>query len=148
MPTSSVDGRLHTDFMTHEVLNSVMAAQQTNATLTGRDLRAAAENITELATGHTVLKALDAVGERIIGAALLLDDSLQTWDYTGPFPAKSTCLLIGGVVAGPVGITAAAQGAAAAGATRVEVALLSGWSNPVPGVAHVRQMGQTPMQVA
>lgn len=133
--------------MTHQVLNSVLAAQRANATLCGRDLRTAAENLLHLTTSRTVLKALDAVGERIIGAALLLDDDLRTWDYTRPFPSKSACLLVGGVVAGPVGISSAGEVVTAAGATSVEAAVLSGWTSPVPGVAQVREIGSARMQV-
>jgi hypothetical protein len=148
VPPGLVGAYLHTDFVTHETLNAVLAAQQVNATLSGRDLRDAAENLLRLSSGRTVLKAVDAAGERIIGAALLLSESVQTWDYSGPFPSKSTCLLVGGVVAGPVGLAAAAQAAQAAGATRVDAAIVSGWAGLVPGVSRIREIGNTRMQVA
>lgn len=134
--------------MTHQVLNSVLAALQANGTLSGRDLRTAAENLVHLTTSRTVLKALDAVGERIIGAALVLDDDLRTWDYTGRFPSKSTCLLVGGVVVGPVGISSAAEAVTAVGAARVEAAILSGWTSPIRGVTRIREIGSARMQVA
>lgn len=148
MPPSSVGRRLHTDFMTHDVLQSVLGAQGANATLSGGDLRTAAEHLVDLASGRTRLKALDAAGERIIGAALLLSDSLETWDYTVAFPAKHTCLLVGGVVAGPAGIAAAAHAALAAGAARVDAAIVSGWSEPVPCVSRLREIGAAHMRVA
>jgi len=134
--------------MTHEVLYSVLVAQEANATLSGRDLRTAAENLVRLTSGRTCLNALDAAGERIIGAALLLSDSLETWDYTVAFPAQHTCLLVGGVVAGPAGIAAAAHTARAAGAPRVEAAIMSGWTKRVPGVSRMREIGAAYMHVA
>jgi hypothetical protein len=91
---------------------------------------------------------LDAAGERIIGAALLLSDSLNTWDYTAAFPAEDTCLLVGGVVAGPAGIAAAAHAALAAGASRVDAAIVSGWTEQVPGVSRIREIGPARMRVA
>ena len=148
MPSSSVGARLHTDFMTHEVLQSVLIAQEANAKLSGHDLRTAAENLVCLASGRTRLKALDAAGERIIGGALLLCDSLETWDYTAAFPARHTCLLVGGMVAGPAGIAGGARAALAAGATRVEVAILGGWAEQVPGVSRIREIGAAHMRVA
>lgn len=148
MPTGSVRPRLHTDFMTHEVLQSVLGAQEANAMLSGRDLRTAAENLVRVASGRTRLKALDAAGERIIGAALLLADSLATWDYTTAFPAKHACLLVGGVAAGPAGIAAAAHAALAAGAGRVDAAILGGWTEPVAGVSRIREIGAVHMRVA
>lgn len=134
--------------MSHETLNAVLAAQQLNATLSGRELRAAAENLLRLSTGRTVLKAVDAAGERIIGAALLLSDAIKTWDYSSGFPPRSACLLVGGVVAGPVGLAAAAQAAQAAGASRVDAAVVSGWSGHVRGVSRIRELCQPRVQVA
>lgn len=134
--------------MTHQVLQSVLAAQKVNATIAGRDLRTAAENLVHLATDRMCLRAFDAAGERVIGAALLLSDSLSAWDYTAAFPAKHTCLLVGGVVAGPAGIVAAADAARAAGAPRVDVAILSGWTQQVPGVSRILEIGVAHMWVA
>lgn len=134
--------------MTHGVLQTVLGAQQANATLSGRDLRVAAENLVRASSDVTVMKALDAAGERIIGAALLLNDSLATWDYTSEFPRRATCLLVGGVVAGPVSIATAARAAADAGAARVEAAIVGGWTNHIPGVARIREIGTTSARVA
>ena len=134
--------------MTHETLNAVLAAQQVNATLSGRDLRDVAENLLRLSSSRTLLKAVDSAGERIIGAALLLSDSVQTWDYTGPFPLNSTCLLVGGVVAGPVGLEAAARAAQAAGASRVDAAIVSGWSGQIAGISRIQEISRSRMQVA
>ena len=119
-----------------------------NAALSGRDLRVAAENLIPLAAPGTVMKALDAVGERIIGAALVLSDAVSTWDYTGPMPTGATCVLVGGVVAGPAGIAAATQAVVNAGASRVEVAIIGGWSSPVDDVARIREIGYMPVRVA
>jgi hypothetical protein len=134
--------------MTHQVLQSVLTAQEANATIAGRELRTAAENLVNLATDRMRLRAFDAAGERIIGAALLLSDALRTWDYTAAFPSEHTCLLVGGVVAGPAGIVAAADAARAAGAPRVFVAILSGWTQKIPGVSRIQEIGVAHMRVA
>lgn len=134
--------------MSHEVLQNVLDAQRTNAALSGRDLRAAAANLIPLAAPETVFKALDAVGERIIGAALVLSDAVLPWDYTRPMSTGAKCVLVGGVVAGPAGIAAATQAAVSAGASRVEVAIIGGWSSPVDDVARIWEIGYLPVRVA
>lgn len=148
MAPLAVGGHLHTEFMTHDVLHAALSAQASNALLAGSELRAAAENLASRASSGTCLKALDAAGERIIGAALMLSDSLSIWDYTAPFPPSHTCLLVGGVVAGPAGVAAAARAALAAGAASVDVALLGGWTRRIEGVAHIREIGPAQARVA
>ena len=148
-PAESVGPCLHTEFMTRELMRTVLDAQHVNATLSGHALRAAADNLTQLNLGRrVVLKAFDAAGERIIGAALTLRDDLEAYDYTRPFPERTTCLLVGGVIAGPVAAAAAAEAAVAGGATRVVVAILGGWNEPIPGVDRVREIGAASAQVA
>jgi hypothetical protein len=141
---------LHTDYMTHALLWSVLDAQRANATLSGEALRDAGRQLAEFRTsGPAVLMAFDAAGERIIGAALAVTDrELPVYDYTVAFPARTTCLLVGGYVAGPVGIAAAATAATRAGAARVEVALLGGWHEPISGVARIGALGASSAAVA
>lgn len=136
--------------MTHELLWSVLDAQRANATLSGEALRDAAHHLAELRSpGRVMLMAFDAVGERIIGAAIAMtEQKLSVYDYTDSFPARTTCLLVGGFVAGPVGIASAAAAAAHAGAARIEVALLGGTDVPIGGVARIRLLGDPSQAVA
>jgi hypothetical protein len=69
-------------------------------------------------------------------------------DYTAAFPSRHTCLLVGGTLAGPAGIASAALAVLAAGAARVDVAIVGGWTEPVHGVTHIREIGAAHMQVA
>jgi hypothetical protein len=136
--------------VTHELLWSALNAQQANATLAGRPLRAAAEELIRVYTPRrTRLMALDAAGERIIGAALVLSDApLEVFDYSDAFPRGLSCLLVGGFVAGPVGIEDAAAAAIGAGAAKVEAAVIGGWTGPVAGVSRVRDLGRAHTRVA
>jgi len=136
--------------MTHALLWSVLDAQRANATLSGGDLHAAAQQLADIGAGNrAVLMAFDAAGERIIGAAMALSDtSLEVFDYTGRFPERATCLLVGGHVAGPVGVADAAAAASCAGASRVEAAILGGWPDSIPGVVRIRELGRTRADVA
>src|SRR5262245_12562891 len=116
--------------MTHKLLWSALETQSDNATLAGGELRAAAENLLRHhGSGNRVLVAFDATGERVIGAAMTLtDEPLKMYDYTRAFPAHATCLLVGGLIAGPVGVADAAAAVTAAGAARVEAAIIGGWA--------------------
>ncbi len=148
--SNSVGKGFHTDFMTHQLLWSVLDAQRANATLSGGDLRAAAEHLADLcADRHVLLKAVDSAGERIIGAAMTVAEvDLDVYDYTSGFPQGSTCLLVSGHVAGPVGLADAAAAASSAGAAQVEAAILGGWPDPVAGVAQICGLRQSRFCVA
>lgn len=134
----------------HETLWNVARAQQANAQLCGSELRAAALGLIEIArTSRAVVMAFDAAGERILGAALVLaEDPIEIFDYTDRCPADTTCLLVGGAIAGPVGLAGAAATVTAAGACRVEAALLSEWSDDVEHVARIRNIGVAKARVA
>jgi hypothetical protein len=136
--------------MSHDLLSSVLDAQRANATLQGAELRVAAEGLARLSrSGRTLLMAFDSAGERIIGAAMALSAvNVEVFDYTSAFPADASCLLVGGHVAGPVGAAAAAAAVVEAGAARVEVAMLGGWSQPIEGIARVWRLGAVSAQVA
>jgi hypothetical protein len=150
VPTRSVGPGLDTNFVTHQLLWNVLDAQRANAMLSGPDLRAAADDLGRCKpAGRTLLMAFGAVGERIIGAAIALsDDTLELFDYTSPFPAKATCLLVGGVLAGPAAAADAAAAVVAAGAQRVELAVIGGWPDPIEGVSRIRHLGGTRARVA
>lgn len=141
---------LHTYFMSHELLWSALDAQQANATLAGPQLRSAAEELLRVyALGRMRVMALDAAGERIIGAALAMrDEPVEVFDYTGTFAETSTCLLVGGFIAGSAGVEAAATAVAGAGATMVEAAVIGGWPAPIRGVSRVRDLGRPHARVA
>lgn len=136
--------------MSHELLWKALDAQRANATLSGRELRSAAERLRQVRRpNRTLLMSFDAAGERIIGAAMTLgDDDIEVFDYTSAFPAEATCLLVGGFVAGPVGMASAADAAVEAGARRVEVAMLGGWSSPIDCVDRVWQLAGQHAHVA
>jgi hypothetical protein len=136
--------------MTHQLLWSVLDAQRANATLSGGDLRAAAEHLADLCAERPVLlMAVDSAGERIIGAAMTVATmELDVYDYTTGFPQGSTCLLVGGHMAGPVRLADAAAAASSAGAAQVEAAVLGGWLDPVPGVAQISDFRNSPFCVA
>ena len=146
----SVGEDFHTDFMTHQLLWSVLDAQRANATLSGGDLRAAAEHLADMCAERPVLlMAVDSAGERIIGAAMTIGNAeLDMHDYTAGFPQGSTCLLVGGHAAGPIRLVDAAAAASAAGAAHVEAAILGGWPDPVPGVARIRGLRSSQICVA
>lgn len=146
----SVGCDFHTDFMTQQLLWSVLDAQRANATLSGGDLRAAAEHLADLCAERPfLLMAVDGAGERIIGAAMTVADvELDVYDYTSGFPQGSTCLLVGGHAAGPVRLADAASAAFAAGAAQVEAAILGGWPDPIPGVTQIRGLRKSRFCVA
>ena len=127
--------------MTHQLLWQVLDAQQANATLTGASLRSAAEALVCATDARNILvMAIDLAGERIIGAAMSLSDSVRAFDYSQAFPSGVVCLLVGGIVVGPIGIANAAEAVVAAGATRVEVATLTTWTEPIRNVDEFRSL--------
>jgi hypothetical protein len=134
----------------HETLQNVARAQQINATLCGRALHDAALRLIDAAAAsRAIVMAFDAAGERILGAALVLaEEPLEVFDYTATFPADRTCLLVGGVIAGPVGVAGAAGTVTAAGARRVEAALMTEWSDQIEQIARIRNIGLVPARVA
>lgn len=136
--------------MAHEMLSQVLDAQRANATLSGELLRRAAA---ELPGGHTrrrtIYAAFDAAGERILGAAMVLSDELlEIFDATEPFPRDACCVLVGGFVAGPVGLADAATSVLRAGAESVNAAILGGPVHAVADVGQIRLLGHAKAHVA
>lgn len=137
-------------FVEHDAIWRIIRAQRSNAQLSGSRLLAAADQLLTLSatTGSTVF-AFDLAGERIIGAALARSDSLDVFDSTSRFPEGSGCLLVGGFVAGSAGIDSVTKAVIGAGASHVEVAMLSEWSEPMANVRGFFKLGdRVPARVA
>ena len=135
--------------MGHDLLISVLDAQSANATFSGSVLRAAANQVTALAVQPGVrFMAFDAAGERILGAAIAVHGDLPLFDYTSPFPSRGTCVLVGGFLAGPVGLADAAAAIRAVGARRVEAVVVDGPMGSVPGVGRIHRTGRQGSEVA
>jgi hypothetical protein len=151
----TVGRHLHTDVMTHELVWSMLAANELNATLAGPTLRDAATDLvhavrTANATGGMPVTVwpIDAAGERIVGAALMLEPELTTYDHTRAWPNGNTCFLVCGAVVGDVSLVGATKRARSAGATRVNAAVLHGWTGAVPGLDTITGLSHTEAQVA
>ncbi|MFT4284015.1 MAG: hypothetical protein QM598_04200 [Protaetiibacter sp.] len=135
--------------MTHEPIRAMLEAQRANALLGGASLRRAATNLVAVAgSGRRVVLAFDHAGERVIGAAMLTGGSIETFDYTQAFPDGVEALLVGGYIAGPVDLEAAAEAAVRAGATRVIAAMLSEWSTTVANVDTLVNLNRLEARVA
>jgi hypothetical protein len=136
---------LHTEHMLDDALTRVLSAQSTNSTLAGQQLRAAARDLIDMRLSPaSIVLTYDEAGQRIMGAALALDDAFPVpFDSTAPLPQGAVCLLVGGVIAGPLGVAEMARLARNLGASRVIAAVLGGWSNPIPGVDCVHALAPT-----
>lgn len=137
--------------MTHELLLRALDAHRANALLAGQQLRDAAQHLLTLcAESRPIVLAYDPVGERIIGAALALSDSRHVVpaDRTAMFPGGTFCLLVGGLIAGPVGVADCADEARQAGAARVDAAVLGGWQSQISGVDRIHALGSARAAVA
>ena len=131
-------------------LCNVLDAQHANATLTGPVLRAAADDLLHSRPNQrTLFMALDAAGERILGAAMAVaDKTLEVFDYTRPFPDRATCILVGGFIAGPAGIASAAAAVTSAGAQRVEAVIVRPPTARIAGVNRIRLVAQARAHIA
>jgi hypothetical protein len=135
----------------HDVtLARVLEAQRENATLAGQQLRAAARDLIDLCVNpSTVVLTYDDAGQRIMGAALALDDAFpMPFDTTAPLPPGAVCLLVGGVIAGPLGVAKLAKLVRKLGASEVSAAVLGGWSDPISGINCVHPLASALMTAA
>jgi hypothetical protein len=109
----------------------VYLAQRHSGSLSGLELRQAASMAANLsvAKGWHLLAA-DRSGERIIGAALVIEECLIA-DSSRRYDGKSI-LLVAGMIAGPFGITQASAIARSSGAENVHAMYLGGWAGDVP----------------
>lgn len=125
---------------TSSLLDSICQAQTRNTTLAGDHLRAAARDLSRLATatGRRLL-AVDEAGERLIGAALVLGHKVPVADASRRLDGLDI-LLVAGYVAGTTGIVMKVDLARALGARSVEVAVLGGPESPIAGCDRVLQV--------
>lgn len=123
------------------LLAGVLEAQTRNSLLAGDELRSAASALVEiLRTRRIVALPSDSVGDRILGAALLLESSLQLADRSRRFDGCRV-LLVAGYISGEAGVSARARSVRALGAVHVEAALLSRWADPIDGCDAVWTIG-------
>lgn len=132
----------HTVVMSESLLGAVIAAESANARLMGSDLRRAAESLaTEVAGIDAQLWPVDAVAERIIGAADVLSRNLPpVVDRTQPALTGPTCVLVAGHLAGSVSLANAASTVRRLGAHSVVAIVLGGWGEAVEGVDRVASL--------
>ncbi|MGG5259084.1 hypothetical protein [Phycicoccus avicenniae] len=127
--------------MATKLLAGVLEAQTRNSLLAGDELLAAAQALVELMrTQNAVALPSDGVGDRILGAALLLDPTLPLADRSLRFDGCSV-LLVAGHISGEANVSTRAQSVRALGAIYVEAALLSHWAEPIEGCDAVRSIG-------
>lgn len=122
------------------LLSRICEAQTKNAALTGEDLHAAARDLSLLATGtRRVLLAVDGIGERLIGVALVQGHDVHAVEASRHLDGLDV-LLVAGHVAGTTGIAMKAELARSLGARSVEVATLDGLALPISGCDRVLQV--------
>lgn len=127
--------------MATNLLAGVLEAQTRNSLLAGDELLGAARSLVEvLRTRRTIALPSDSVGDRILGAALLLEPSLALADRSLGFDGCSV-LLVAGYISGEAGVSARARSVRALGAVHVEAALLSRWADPIEGCDAVWTLG-------
>lgn len=132
--------------VTRDLLAAVVTAQSRNSTLDGEELRECGRQTARLARERRLgLLAADATGERLIGAALAMADGLRVFDRTQNLGGAAV-LLVSGRVAGAAGLAQEVRMTKALGASRVEVAVLGGWADPIPGCASVACVSALPPQ--
>ena len=142
MPPAHVAvGWCNTVRMATNLLAGVLEAQTRNSLLAGDGLLGAARALVEVLRGRGfVALPSDSVGDRILGAALLQDPNLTLVDRSFRFDGCRV-LLVAGHISGDAGISTRARSARTLGAVRVEVALLSGWTDPIEGCDAVWAIG-------
>lgn len=119
--------------MATNLLAGVLEAQTRNSLLAGDELLNAARALVEVLRGRrAVVLPSDLVGDRILGAALLLEPTLPLADRSRRFDGFHV-LLVAGHVSGDAGVSTRARSVRALGATHVEAALLSRWVDPIEG---------------
>ena len=116
-----------------DLLGAILDAKERNSTLAHSDLRHAARATAKVAYERGLeLVACDQAGERVIGAALGLDDRIVAADRSRRLDGLRV-LLVSGRVAGSAGIAQQARLIRNLGADTVEVAVLDGWGEPILG---------------
>lgn len=132
---------VHTGHMATNLLAGVLEAQTRNSLLAGDELMGAARALVEVMLNRrTVALPSDSVGNRILGAALLLEPTLPLADRSLRFDGCSV-LIVAGYISGDASVSARAQSVRALGAVHVEAALLSRWADPIEGCDAVQTIG-------
>lgn len=132
---------VHTGQMATNLLAGVLEAQTRNSLLAGDELIVAARALVELMrTRNAVALPSDTVGNRILGAALLLEPTLPLADRSLRFDGCSV-VLVAGHISGEAGLSRRAHSVRALGAVHVEAALLSRWAEPIEGCDAVQSIG-------
>lgn len=123
------------------LLAGVLEAQTRNSLLAGDELLSAARALVELhRTRIAVSMPSDSVGDRILGAALLLEPSLPLADRSLRLDGCRV-LLVAGYISGEASVSARARSVRALGAVQVEAALLSRWADSIDGCDAVWVIG-------
>lgn len=127
--------------MATNLLAGVLEAQTRNSLLAGDELLKAARALIELLRGRCdIALPTDSVGDRILGAALLLEPALPLADRSRRFDGCHV-MLVSGHASGDAAVSTRARCVRALGATHVEAALLSRWAEPIEGCDNVRTIG-------
>ena len=122
---------------TPSLLDRIFDAQTRNSTLAGAELRDAAQDLAALTTrSRRALLAVDEAGQRLIGAALLMDERVRTVDVSRRLDGLDVTL-VAGYVADTTGIALKAALARSLGVRTVDAAVLGGPVPPVEGCDHV-----------
>jgi hypothetical protein len=127
--------------MTTNLLAGVLEAQTRNSLLAGDELTNAARALVEvMRSRRTVAVPSDSVGDRILGAALLLEPTLPLADRSLRFDGCSV-LVVAGHISGEARLSARARSVRALGAVHVEAALLTRWADTIDGCDRVWTIG-------
>jgi hypothetical protein len=132
----------------HPLLDGVLRAQTANSTLSGDELRRAARRlVTVAAAAPSALLAVDAAGERLVGAAILLSGDLRLVDRSRRLDGESV-MLVAGHIAGTAALVTAAGMAIAMGAERVQAVVLGDTPGSVDGCGQVHSLSEARHLVA
>ncbi|CAM3333342.1 hypothetical protein OCAE111667_04035 [Occultella aeris] len=124
--------------MATNLLAGVLEAQTRNSLLAGDELIGAAFALVEvMRTRKAIALPSDSVGDRILGAALILEPTLPLADRSYRFDGCSV-LIVAGHISGEASVSARAKSVRALGAVHVEAALLGQWADPIEGCDAVR----------
>lgn len=127
--------------MSTNLLKCVLEAQTHNSNLSGDELMSAAIALARIARlrRFAVLPS-DQAGERILGAALALEEAIEPADRSCRFD-RQRVLLVAGYIAGDASVSSRASAARALGAENVDVALLTPWPDRIEGCDQIWCLG-------
>lgn len=127
--------------MATNLLAGLLEAQTRNSLLSGHELIGAARALVDvMRTQKSIALPGDSVGDRVLGAALLLEPTLPLADRSLRFDGCRV-LIVAGHVSGDAAVSARARSVRALGAVHVEAALLGRWTEPIEGCDAVWTIG-------